>query len=587
LPAQLFMLAILLCVGWLLLTPSEYHDLGRLVAANAIFVANIVLARDTGYFAAAAETKPLLHTWSLAVEEQFYVFWPLLLLFCLKSRRLLVVTVIGGAVTSFLLACHFIMTKPSEVFYLLPTRAWELMMGGMAALGIVRAPPTLKGGHALGALGLILIVASAYLLDKTSPFPAWNALWPCAGALLVILSGVRHRSISCLLLSWKLLVWIGLISYSLYLWHWPVLVLGGFINNGRLTDATVLVLMLCTFVLATLSWRYIEVPFRKRHETRNAVLLARYAGVCGLIFSLGFALKSMDGVPSRVAPDLSAVLKAAQDVNPLQQACMIGFALRPPAFPTRDCVHGPIGAEPSVLIWGDSHANSIAPGVAAVVQASGRSMYQATVNTCPPLLGVRSSVPGWNLTQCPEYNRLVLEGIKARPELRTVVLAARWSFYAETSRFGEEQGRVVVLVDDETRTPGAADTKRVIRDALIRTISELQAAGKAVVVVSQVPEVGVDVPSCVTRNAMQLSVKRPCQVSQREALERTAFIDTLVRSVHAPERRVCAVVPSAIICSEATCRSVLSGKPIYVDDDHLTTAGAQWLMKQMDFDACL
>jgi hypothetical protein len=225
--------------------------------------------------------------------------------------------------------------------------------------------------------------------------------------------------------------------------------------------------------------------------------------------------------------------------------------------------------------------------MAGVLNARDRRLYQATAVQCPPLLGVRLSAKSPGLGGCTEYNRIIFEGIKARPEVRTVILAARWPLYTETAGFGADSKEFVLLVDDKTGIPGVADTRRVIREALERTIGALEAAGKSVVVLGPVPEIGFDVPACVARRNMPLSVARSCEVSPAVVAERIGFAESWIRSVHAPERRVCAALPSEFMCSEAGCRSTLAGTPLYVDDDHLTRSGAEWLIGRMNFQPCL
>jgi peptidoglycan/LPS O-acetylase OafA/YrhL len=585
LPAQFCMLAVLLCVGWLLLTPLEYRNVGKLTAANAGFAANILLYRETGYFAAAAETNPLIHTWSLAVEEQFYLFWPLLLLAVLRSRRLVLALVIGIATASFAVACYLVVSNPSAAFYLLPGRAWELILGALPALRIVRAPGSPALRHALGVCGLALVVGSAFLLDHNSPFPAGNALWPCAGALLVILCGADRRSLSYALLSLTPLVWLGLISYSLYLWHWPVLVLARLANNAPLPDAVVVLLMLATVFVAWLSWRFVEAPFRHYREPRRARLLGAYAVASVVMLALSATLYALQGVPARVNAEVLTALKAGDDSNPLRAKCLLYLERSKPAFPGDECVHAVPGAAPTALLWGDSHADALAPGIAMVLNGRGRSVYQATAATCPPLLGLRASAP--HLKPCAEYNRIIFDGIKARPDVRTVILSARWAYYAEASRFGDERGDLAIFTDDKSKAAGVEDTRRLVREALIRTTSALRAAGKTVIIIGQVPEAGLDVATCLARNGMPLSVNRPCAVAAAMSSERNAFTDDLVESADAPGSRVCGVLPSRFMCSEGQCRSFISGIPLYLDDDHLTSSGAKWLMNQIDLRGCM
>jgi peptidoglycan/LPS O-acetylase OafA/YrhL len=587
LPAHIFMLGVGTIAGYMLLTPPEYRAWGKLVAANASFASNFILLREANYFAPAAETQPLLHTWSLAVEEQFYLIWPLVLMWLLRSRRLLVPAVIVGIAASFALSCYYVYRAPAIAFYMLPTRAWELMVGGAAALHIIRAPRQPNVRDALGILGLALLLGSMAFLSQSSPFPGWNAAWPCFGAVLVIICGADETSACRRVLSWKPLVAVGLISYSLYLWHWLLLVFARLVNNAPLRDDVAALIIVMAALIATLSWRYIERPFRAPRSVPHARLLVRYSSAVGAMLALGVLLSISRGLPDRVPASVVNALEAANDVNPLQSQCLIDLNTRPAAFPSLRCVHVAGEAAPSLIVWGDSHANSLAPGVAAVARESGRSTYQATATTCPPLIGVRREGIGVAEVRCVEYNQVVLDGIKSRPELQTVVLAARWAIYSETIGFGDERGRAFGLRDAQTVAPADGDAKRVLQAALRRTVDELRAAGKTVLVIGQVPEVGLEVPVCAARNQMLASVHRECAVTRDISSARTRYVDELIEALDAPPQGVCAALPTRLLCSGPRCLSSLEGRPLYVDDDHLTKSGAEWLLRQFRRSPCL
>jgi peptidoglycan/LPS O-acetylase OafA/YrhL len=250
LPVLYFILVVALLLGLLLLLPLEILGLSESVLATTLFSSNILFWKQSGYFDISAELKPLLHIWSLAVEEQFYVLWPLVLILCYRRGwgiRWVIAVLFGLSLTS---SCVFLTEKPNAVFYLLPGRAWELLVGAWLATanGDWLKKQWLKSG--LSVMGLGLLAASVLVLNKTLPFPAWNALYPCLGAALLIVAG-EGALVNRYLLAWRPLVFVGLISYSLYLWHWPLLSYVRIMNLGQLPPVQAGIVVVLSFLLAT------------------------------------------------------------------------------------------------------------------------------------------------------------------------------------------------------------------------------------------------------------------------------------------------------------------------------------------------
>jgi peptidoglycan/LPS O-acetylase OafA/YrhL len=297
-PAATVTVAVCLVVGFFLMLPSDFADLGRSAVAQALVAANFHFYSEAGYFSAPADAKPLLHFWSLAVEEQFYLIFPFLLVVLHRWRA---DTIFRGvalvAVASFVLSAVGVRWFPDATFYLLPTRAWELAVGALLALRGTTLPLPEQSRIPLGWLGLAMMVAPLFLYDSETPFPGLAAVPPCIGAMLVIWSTAARDSVLKKLLSLQPVVFVGLISYSLYLWHWPVKVFSHYWFTGIYSPVVMRLLVVAvSFGLAWISWRYVELPFRNKHR-RVALrpLLAGAVGASVLTLVLGAFIAWRDG----------------------------------------------------------------------------------------------------------------------------------------------------------------------------------------------------------------------------------------------------------------------------------------------------
>ena len=301
LPALFVMMAAVLAVGWFLMAPKDYEELGRSVRYQVMFVSNLLFMRQEGYFDAASDLKPLLHTWSLAVEEQFYFVFPLLLtLLCsrFKHWRLALFSLL---LVSFGLSVWAVAQHPEKAFFLLPMRAWELLAGAMLAVAPARQSRLTPGaaqGISLLGMGLILVAVFGY--DNSTPFPGAAALLPVLGVVALIWANEHQSTWVGRVLSTRLMVGLGLISYSWYLWHWPVFVFGSYAGAQEFGPVLTGGLIALTLILGYLSWRFVETPFRERRilAGRRQILVAAGLGI--LVLGLaGQALRWTDGLHHR------------------------------------------------------------------------------------------------------------------------------------------------------------------------------------------------------------------------------------------------------------------------------------------------
>jgi peptidoglycan/LPS O-acetylase OafA/YrhL len=424
LPALVTVVIATLVAGWFLYLPRDLKHVGRSVVGQATLISNFMFVGDTDYFAPGSDAGPLLHTWSLAVEEQFYLVYPLLLILLTQSRRLpLSKAILCLAIGSFVACVVGSYSDLPTTFYLLPTRAWELMMGAWLATTRGRLSANEGVRESAGWLGLGLAAYGVLCYDRFTRFPGLAAIPPCLGAALIIFSSESRLSRVGRLLAFKPVVFVGLISYSLYLWHWPLLVFSHYQARGEYSMGFRIVLLAAGSGLAWLSWRYVEVPIHKRR-----VLLRRWQvfGLAGVsmatLLGLGVMAYRLDGFPARFPPNALHYADGWKDraflnVITLEQAQSGQFV----ELGTRD-TNQPI----SLLIWGDSHAMAITPVLDDLCRRFSRRGVQATQVTTAPVLNYAS--PGaYSLGEDSlAFARAVLTFISER-RVRTVVIAARWA----------------------------------------------------------------------------------------------------------------------------------------------------------------
>ena len=424
LPALFAMLGVVTIACLFALYPGRLARYGASLVATVFSVSNFYFLQTTGYFDQAAETKPLLHTWSLAIEEQFYIFLPpfLMLVHRFAPSRLQA-WVAATTAASLLASVIGVSNDASAAFYLPFARAWELLLGVLLAISPKVLPQSAAGRNAAASVGLAMIGAAVVLFSPLTPFPGIAALLPCVGAVLVIAAGSSGPTLAGRLLSWRPLVFIGLISYSLYLWHWPVIVLG----REMLADAawsgktTVrLVLLAVSFVLAILSWRFVERPFRTSAWTRRQIFTL--AGAAALVLAAaGVALHVSDGLKSRYPPEIARIgdyLEYPESRLFRSGICMLDGRQTYAAYDVERCLE-PAHPGPNILLIGDSYAAHLYPGLAEVLP--GANVLQATATGCKPGMGRVLGSP-----DCVRLANFVLRDYLPRHHIDLLVISGRW-----------------------------------------------------------------------------------------------------------------------------------------------------------------
>jgi peptidoglycan/LPS O-acetylase OafA/YrhL len=575
LPALVGVVLASLIVGCLLLPPDSVVELGRSAVATALFSSNIFFYLESGYFDAPAELKPLLHTWSLAVEEQYYIFFPLLLLFLARfgQRHYLAGLLVLG-LASFMASVLWTASQPSLAFYLIPTRAWELFLGSVLALHVLPAPTARPWREVLTLVGVALIAYSVFVFDATTVFPGSAAAVPTLGAALVIYAGLGGGSVVAAALSWRPVVFVGLISYSLYLWHWPVIVYTKLLTIHEPSVTVIAAMIAVTFVLSILSWRYIETPLRVGDILRKPGSLLRASVLASLaIVVVGLSLVAADGLPGRYEVYFPEAFDTERqrwnDCKKVSARLDSGRGL---------CPLGADGAEAQFILWGDSHAESLASGIDLSASDAGVAGVFATESACAPLLHIER--PGRR--KCELFNVTVLAYIAERSELETVILVGRWALLASGTRYKKESGEPVQLLDTLADEGATSSNEALFELGLRRTVSALTDMGRRVVILETVPEVGFEVPSAYLiaeltgRNVQTLIAPTVAEYS-----ERNRAASSVLASL-ADSGAVQIIKPATTLCDEKVCAVTARGVPLYRDSNHLSTFGARYLAPQMD-----
>ncbi|KNE28225.1 acyltransferase family protein [Achromobacter spanius] len=558
LPALVTVLVATYAAGWILLMPQEFSQLGIQIIGGATFLQNFVLWQQDGYFNTASELKPLMHLWSLGIEEQFYLIYPAILLFAFRKNKCLP-TIAAIAIISFLLNVGRIQGHPVEVFFLPHTRFWELLSGAAIAYLMLRPDTILHRmsgaiSNLATALGLVLIVGAAVLLDSHRAFPGWWALIPVSGAVL-LLATANRSTLGRSILGNRVLVYIGLISYPLYLWHWPLISFGKLLDPD-LQQGTRIALALASVPLAALTYHFIEKPLRMSMRPRIAI--PALGGTLVIAGALGAQAVASQGVPSRLPEAMQAVATYNYQFkgDARGSICWLnakasGSAFAPECFENLDRSGGK-----SLIVWGDSFAARLYPGVLATL-GDRYSIAQTTRNSCPPMLDSQYDT-------CKAGNAFTLSLIKQHPNA-TVLMFAVWDQYTKD---WEKQS-------DE-------------RDALILTIRSVKAAGvKNVILVGPAPRWPENLPSLVlkTWKSGAISQEAPTRL-QTPLSPMIRSIDSTFRKI-AKAERITYVSAFDSLCNNDGCLVRTNDSPTSFttwDDGHLTTDGAKVVAKSIPLD---
>jgi peptidoglycan/LPS O-acetylase OafA/YrhL len=571
-----------LLVSWFILTPDDLVMLASSIRYASVFIANVYFEKNSGYFSPAAESMPLLHMWSLSVEEQFYFFWPLLLFLSVKFLSPVKRKWVFFIFMLFLVGLSEYAARNDEAsaYYLIQYRGSELLVGALLSMLIHD-----KGGSLvtyqstisrLGMVGTAVLMLLFIWLDEEAVFPGLNAFAVSLTSALIILNGELRKGFIYHFLSNRWLVFFGRLSFSLYLWHWPVLVFYRYYFN----EIDAIGYALCTiliFLLSFFSWKYVEKPFRYFKVKSKWVWLGYFAVPVIAFVLISIDVKNSDGYQQRMA----------EQALKIYEISVSRFDDRVKIVAADERYHPfellPIGdesvlpTEPKVLLWGDSHAKHFRPFIERLGVDNGFYTIYGGENGCPPLIGIEL-VSGKVVKDCSNKSKEIME-VVLKSDAGYVFLAARWSMYAETTRSMGEKGGNVYLTDVSDTSLSVENTRRVFSESLEETIKKIIAANKIPVIFEQVPEYDFSSSKCLLKNEIY-NREISCDIDKGIVISRQKHINYIFDSLEDKYSDLFVIRINDFICSNEKCVSELDGIPLYRDDDHLNNYGAEVLYER-------
>jgi len=558
-PVLIIVLISCLVFGWFFLYPEEYQELATQSSSSAIFLGNFELLRESGYFDNAAETKPLLHLWSLSIEEQFYIFWPLLLFLSFKKKYNFLLITCSIAILSFLANILIIKNHPDAAFYLPICRFWEIMIGGVLAylqLHQKQLNPKnllisfiLKPNNSKAIAGFLLIVLSLFLIDRHQQFPGYLALLPCFGAFLIIASGSQSW-INRHLLANKLMVGIGLISYPLYLWHWPLISFATIIKGKSPRPELLAGLMFLSFILAYLSYKFIETPIRTTKKVKKTIMIL--ISIVVIIFISGVVIIKMKGIEGRTNSKKHLLIRTMNRGQATDQDCLSKYR---EIKDTTYCRISGAGTK-KIFIIGDSHSQAIFNGYSQTLNSTNYQLTQIANSGCPFYTPNKDSdgkpiANGQDIASCNKFFYQVI-GIILKEKPAKILFA--------------NNGWVYRQADFEA---GMEATLRMIPQEI------------PIIYFRQIPKLPFSTLSCISRSPSQELELKPCsfpkQLYTQQITNYLPIINRLVKTYP----NFTSLDSSDAICDSKLCFGFSNQEFLYSRDGaHLSVSGGALIAKK-------
>lgn len=588
-PALALVLMACYAFGWQTLLAEEFKQMGKHIASGAGFIANIVYWSESGYFDRAANTKPLLHLWSLGVEEQYYILWPLLLWLGWKKRLNLLSIAVAISVVSFLLCFKQTLGDKVAAFYFPQTRFWELLAGSILAYMELHRKSAIQGGWqrvdawlgravyasphesdgrmlrgACAFIGAFFIAIALAVIAKDRHFPAPWGLLPVLGAVLLIKAG-PHTWINRVVLSNRVMVGIGLISYPLYLWHWPLLSFARILDGETPSIQVRLGLIFAAFVLAWLTYFLVEKPIRS-HKPGNAKVIA-LACLMAVIALVGYNTYERDGYSFRPFQKKFASLTKSMARSGREHECLEGAEIGKKNW---YCTLGDRVAKPVFFAFGDSHALSLLPALDKFAKHTHSAILFSGESSCPPLLGVQLVQSDIDRVErnCGKFNERIFTYVKEHG-IRNVILIARWTYYTGGKTKPDE---IAYLAMDLSRKPSVAYSRESFVKGLKATISRYKSIGVRVFIVDDDAQQLFSPEDAIRRHMLTGEPVNLFSVSLAEHHADQRWVSEVFRHFSGDWARF--LNTDDVLCDSYRCPLMKDGKLIYFDDDHLSTDGA-------------
>lgn len=546
-PVLATMSAVLLVLGWFYLIPSDYRDLGRQVEKSSLFISNLLFAEGGGYFDTAEHTKWLLHTWSLSVEWQFYIFFPIIIIALKKylSFDNLKRVVIGLFLASFIY-CIYVTYKDSQTaYFLLTSRAWEMLLGGLAFLYPWSLRKKIKQ-ITIQLLGIMLIISSYFLMSKDTLWPGYMALIPVSGAYLIIVSNFQNNPI----INNPAFNYIGKWSYSIYVWHWPLVILGFYcaFENWWVYGIPLSIL------LGFLSYQFIENINFPRYSSWKEIYKVKPFYIFLVILACGYTIKETDGINSRLSEIAQIAEKEKNNSNPYKCDQQEFY----------ECIIGKSSNIKAIII-GDSHADSLTTSLSSIFDLKSEGILSISTGGCPLVLVYYSKSP------CLEINRKRIKLIQSNKYHNIpIILVGRYS----ASIFGENDPDRIS--SEEVKSNISQHNKLILFEKnLEKTICQIYKSNP-LYIIQPIPELGFNAPNRVIKNSFyNKSIKT--SISYNSYLNRSGKIREIIKN-SANNCNTIILDPSKILCQNNECISTYKNRPIYRDGDHLSEYGNKLLI---------
>lgn len=573
-PAFILVIVSTNVIALYILLPEDLIEYSKSQISAALFLSNMYLwSQAGGYFASNADFIPLLHTWSLSVEEQFYLIWPLCLLllvkyfnFFIRIGIIIMITCLGFFLSEWAVNYYL-----SASYYFFPTRAFELLMGAILALSISRLPIlSVRVSNLLSLIGLALIIIPSFILTKGSHFPGINALWPCLGAVLIIYSGMgENRGVTSRLLSLKPLVIIGLISYPLYLWHWPII---SFTNYHAIEinffEGSIIIIL--SLFLSFLTWKFIEKPVRDHVKfSFKHVFLWLFLLPSTVIILTSFLTIYSEGFPKRFSDEITSKNKAVMSLtHKIRGGCNQGDVENP--LGPNECILGNASRNNiDILLIGDSHANAISGMIDVMASDAGLRGYDVTQSNTYPLVGVDVSkiVNGERsfYHKFRKRNDWIYEHIKGQ-NYQFVVIAGEYNtFFAEGGRF---------LTNEKYSKPSHENSVKLFEISLVQMIENIIATGATPVLIEDVPNMSEDLSRCSLNNVLY-NKQQECSNAYIDIERKQQYAIKIFRKLEKNYPEIIVINPKLITCDSDRCFADIDGTPLYRDEGHLNDFGAR------------
>ncbi len=540
LPALSVVVIALMVAGYFWLIPLDYKHMSEEARSAMLFVSNSFFSNKGGYFDPVSHEKWLLHSWSLSIEMQFYLLWPLLLLAVRKyTRSTIQKCAIALFSLSLIWSIVFTAFDAASAFYALTPRIWEFIAGGL----IYFYSDKIKPQRGMASIGLIMIFATVFFYSGAMSYPGYLAILPVLGSVLFIAAQPTYFQ------NIQPFQYFGNISYSLYLWHWPVMLWAKYFDVS-FTLINVSGLLLLCVCFAHISYHFIETPLRVKFSWKVSLGIMVFALVTPILVG------SFKGIPNRVADNVRQAENARRDINPRLSECIFDGKSTLP-----ECQMGITGT-PTVAVWGDSHADSLFPVIDQALKTSEKTGIFHALSACPPAMGeleAAIAVDSKKFENCQEFKKLVWDEISADPSISDVILIGRWTRYF--NKVKPANNATTKSVADEYKTH------------IVDTICSLTSLEKTVYVVAPVPEMNAHVPRTLAKSRLVGQSEINISISKNDHVIKH---EIALEALSTAKQQCQAIIldPVPFLCDENKCSGVANGVPVYRDNHHLSVTGS-------------